>query len=362
MSVALLAAMATALAAQAGSSAAVGPTVATSCSAVEGAGKERFPAYLEDSFAQLKDEVPKLHGLRFEASAVTDAGDGVLGQTGEAIAVMMPRVPNLLANEDLSQVTVPMPFTVDELRTASSGAGAVPNGGRGNRGAPPPSVDPRKLEGKELEQAIHDMLMLHAQHVNFGYRIEPKPDAKLGTVLDESRTNVRGEAIQVDPTNPNNPHAAGFGNAWLMFVPANQRESRFRYLGRQKMDGHETVVVAFAQVPEKVGLPGRIVVGGNDCRFYSQGVAWIDAAAAQIVRLQTDLLTPVPAVGMKRLRSEIDFNTVNIARANLTLWMPKSVEVSWESTDQAGAELHKYSKYRLFRATSRVVMPDEAKP
>ena len=42
---------------------------------------------------------------------------------------------------------------------------------------------------------------------------------------------------------------------------------------------------------------------------------------------------------------------------NYTLWLPDDVEIRWVSRDQAGAERHKYSDYRLFGATSRIVLP-----
>ena len=75
--------------------------------------------------------------------------------------------------------------------------------------------------------------------------------------------------------------------------------------------------------------------------------------------LQTDLLAPLTEFHEKKLRSEIEFGEVKITARNLTLWMPSKVEISWEMDNQAGAELHKYSDYRLFGSTSRLLIPDE---
>jgi hypothetical protein len=84
---------------------------------------------------------------------------------------------------------------------------------------------------------------------------------------------------------------------------------------------------------------------------------WIDDSIFQIVRIQTDLLAPLTDLNVSKLNSEVSFGEVRIAERNLTLWMPDDVEIRWLLKDQAGAERHKYSDYRLFGATSRIVLP-----
>jgi hypothetical protein len=142
-----------------------------------------------------------------------------------------------------------------------------------------------------------------------------------------------------------------------MFQPENLKESRFRYLGRQKVGKHETLVVAFAQSPEWVSLPGQISMGSVSCRYFMQGVVWIDQSIFQIVRLETDLQAAVPELHLTRLRSEVSFSEIRIAERNLSLWMPSVVTISWETKEQAAMELHRYSNYKLFTATSRIVLP-----
>ena len=77
-----------------------------------------------------------------------------------------------------------------------------------------------------------------------------------------------------------------------------------------------------------------------------------------MIRLQTDLLAPLIGVHERKFRSEIDFSEVRIPARNLTLWMPNRVELNWEIDTEAGAELHRYSDWRLFGSTSRILIPD----
>ena len=84
----------------------------------------------------------------------------------------------------------------------------------------------------------------------------------------------------------------------------------------------------------------------------------VSPSSFEIVRLETDLLSPLPGVHLTRLRSELRFSEVKIPTRNLILWMPSDVKISWQGKDAAGVELHHYSNYRLFAATSRIILPD----
>ena len=69
-------------------------------------------------------------------------------------------------------------------------------------------------------------------------------------VLEEYRTDMDGKAID----NARMPHppmlTSRFISNALIFHPQNQAASRFRYFGRQMLEGRETEVVGFAQIPE----------------------------------------------------------------------------------------------------------------
>ena len=165
--------------------------------------------------------------------------------------------------------------------------------------------------------------------MTFSYRIQSNPDAASGPRLREFRTNEQNETILTASTNAGNPRGVGFGSAWLMFEPANLNQFRFRYLGRQKIGKHETVVFAFAQIPERAMMPTRISVGETTCYFFVQGVVWIDPTIFQMIRLQTDLLAPLIGVHERRFDLRSISARVRIPGRNLTLWMP----------NRSGAEL-----------------------
>ncbi len=340
------------------------PESASACGAGAGAfvatvgSQVRPPSFMKDSFAQLKAEVPELRGLRFEARQGSDFFDGadesatILAQTGETLLAMLPRVPHLIAKEELTQVAVPLPYTVGEGRQSAS-----LGGGRRGGAVMGYSSSERGLEGDELRRAMDTLLANSGHPALFGYRIQSDQDPKLGFILNEYRTNGKNE--ELDRTHPEQggPKGIGFGNAWMMFLPQNQEQARFRYLGRQKLGKVETFVVAFAQVPEHVRLPGQISIGGTNCRYYSQGIVWIDQSNFQVMRLHSDLLQALPDIHLVTLRSELTIGEIRIPEKNLSLWMPKDVVLSWQTTEQSAEERHRYSNYRLLTATSRIILP-----
>ena len=334
-----------------------GPAACGVATVDHGKGDSHFPSYLEDSFAQLKAAVPALRNLKFEAHPPTieheDESDAILVQTGAIISAMLPRVPNLIAREDLSQVAVPMPYTVNQFQQTSMGGGS-----RRNAQAQLSPIPSPGLEGEELHKALQSMLASSKNRVTFTYRIRSDPDPTYGTLLNESRVNAQNESVEISDSRPGHPRSVGFGSAWLMFTPNEQQHSRFRYLGQEKIGNRDTYVLAFAQLPDRVTLPSQVLMQNLSCPYFMQGVIWIDQSLFQIVGLQTDLLYPIPGLRLKRLRSELHFSEIHIPERNLTLWMPSDVEISWETKDTASAELHRYSNYRIFGATSRIILPD----
>jgi hypothetical protein len=86
-----------------------------------------------------------------------------------------------------------------------------------------------------------------------------------------------------------------------------------------------------------------------------QGVAWIDQESYKIVRIGTDLLAPLPNIKLLQATSTVNFSVVEIPKFTESLWLPKSVELTWDLGGNRLGELHRYSKYRLFAATSRII-------
>lgn len=152
------------------------------------------------------------------------------------------------------------------------------------------------------------------------------------------------------------PMSQGFAASWLHFYPPNRKRATYRYLGEQKRDGHRTLVLAFAQKPASVILPAIFRYRDKTAPMFLQGIAWIDPSDFRILRLRTDLLSPIPEVSLHRLTTDTQFALTRIEEVPSPLQLPGQVTVTTAVAGSTIREIHEYSEYRLFRAHSRLVL------
>ncbi len=154
---------------------------------------------------------------------------------------------------------------------------------------------------------------------------------------------------------------SGFASASLFFHPTYQSQSAFRYLGRQKVNGRDTYVIAFAQQPGKARFCGSFKIGDTDRTTFSQGLAWVDSESYEITRLRTDLLVPLSEVNLERETTEIDFWPVPFEVIGKQLSLPRHVTVTVDWNGRHLRNEHRYSEYKLFHveATEKPGKPKE---
>jgi hypothetical protein len=308
--------------------------------------------YMTCSLPELQRIVPALQGLKPDKGQ--QSLQSILKQTGEVIEAQLPKMPDLIAKESVAQA---------DVRDAKSpGAGAFHN--TGGRGFPQTGSLLQQyslqfgMDEKQLEQSLHLTLVTETPWKDFDYLIVIHRANDGTQVLEESRTDMKSSNGKRLKREQKILHGTGFEYLWLLLGGANFAESDYRLLGQQKMYGHETYVVGFAQSPARVKLPGQITLSGQTYPLLYQGVAWIDETTFKIVRLRTDLLAPLPAIQLERFSADLRFEQVDIPGLNLAFWLPWQVELIWTQAGQMSGELHLYSKYSMSHATARILPPD----
>ena len=79
-----------------------------------------------------------------------------------------------------------------------------------------------------------------------------------------------------------------------------------------------------------------------------RGRAWIAADSYQIVRMETDLVAPIPQIRLVSDHTLVDYGPVHFKRGNVEMWLPQSAELY---SDWRGKRMHRrlsYSNYLLF--------------
>jgi tetratricopeptide (TPR) repeat protein len=187
------------------------------------------------------------------------------------------------------------------------------------------------------------------------------PAAEWGPGFDEYRADLLG--IQALPQGLQDGFmlTSGFASASLLFHPKYQSQTAFRYLGRQKVNGRDTYVIAFAQQPGKARLNGAFKSGQISMTTFSQGLAWIDSQSYQITRLRTDLLKPLPEINLERETTEIAFGEVHFKGIAEGFWLPQQVTVAVDWNGKHFRNEHRYSEFKVFNveATQKIRKPRE---
>jgi hypothetical protein len=217
------------------------------------------------------------------------------------------------------------------------------------------------VEQIHQERLGHEGKAFAGQDYKYRY-LALTPEEKWGPSLDELRADMKGHKTTQLGLSDNAMLTSGFISAPLVFHPAYQQGSSFRLMGRQKLDGRMTYVIAYAQQPEKSTLSGSFVYGGNVLPTYSQGLAWVDATNHQIIRLTSDLLNPLPQVRLDKQTTVINYQEVGFKQLPRKFWLPNAVTVTLDWNQRVYRNNHSYSDFILSQvdSTERIAKPKDA--
>jgi tetratricopeptide (TPR) repeat protein len=79
-----------------------------------------------------------------------------------------------------------------------------------------------------------------------------------------------------------------------------------------------------------------------------KGRAWIAADTYQIVRMETDLMKPVPQIRLVAEHTAIEYASVNFVEGNVKLWLPQTAEVYFDWNRKRVHRRHTFRNYMLF--------------
>ncbi|HET6177783.1 MAG TPA: hypothetical protein VFE61_12670 [Candidatus Sulfotelmatobacter sp.] len=185
----------------------------------------------------------------------------------------------------------------------------------------------------------------------------------LSDSTEEYRVDAKGNRVEPGGVDYGYAVTSGFAFECLDFLPSNQPDSTFRFLGTEPMQGRRTYVVAFAQRvghatnTNFVNLTGMGVVAPA----WVQGIAWIDQQSFQILRMRTDLLQPLFPNALPtweyQQTTEITLAETRLLDVPYTLWLPTEVNVRISFHGIGFHNKHRYRNFQRFRVSSRILTP-----
>jgi hypothetical protein len=167
--------------------------------------------------------------------------------------------------------------------------------------------------------------------------------------LTESRLAVH--AAKADKKNRSMLVSNGFATLFLVFHPFYANSFEFRALDDEVVDGHHLSRVAFRHV-RGTRTPAALALRGREYPLELSGTAWIDPETAVIAKISAGIDNTMEDVGLKTLRSEVEFAPVPFHDLHRDYWFPLRATVDVETPRQHWRNTHHFSNYKRFSVST----------
>jgi len=136
----------------------------------------------------------------------------------------------------------------------------------------------------------------------------------------------------------------------LLFHPYYAPNYEMTCEGLARSNGRLAWQVHFRQRPDKPNELKTYQFGINGASYSVglKGRAWISADSYQIVRMETDLVAPMPQIQLLAEHTAIEYGPVKFREGDVNLWLPQSAEVYFAWRGRQVHRRHTFDNYMLF--------------
>ena len=165
-----------------------------------------------------------------------------------------------------------------------------------------------------------------------------------GSVLiDEYHTDTKPQG-----GNPGGIGSTGFVALALLFHPDIQDQFDFDCEGQGEWRGQPSWLVHFIQRHDRPNHMQSFSAGGRSYRVDLKGRAWISTDTYHIVHIEADMVHPVRELGLLSEHQVVQYGPVPFAKKNVTLWLPKNVEIYFDFGKRRYYRQYNFNDYMLF--------------
>ena len=193
-------------------------------------------------------------------------------------------------------------------------------------------------------QAIDPTGGWHSSEVrDFNYVVMVKRTSMDVFLMDEYRNGSS------DPEQfPAHIATQGMPAIALLFHPVLASDYTFTCEGLGGWEGRSAWQVHYVQKPDR---PSRILsysAGGKYSSLPLKGRAWIDPGTFHVLRIETELVKPLPEVGLTVDHVAISYQPVEFPSRAQELWLPKIVDLYVERQGRRYYRRHTFKDFQLF--------------
>jgi hypothetical protein len=144
----------------------------------------------------------------------------------------------------------------------------------------------------------------------------------------------------------------GFATLFLVFHPYYAAGFNFTDGGEETVNGRTLAKIHFQHIPG-TRTPAALAVGGREFPLDLTGLAWIDIETGIITRIAAGIDTGMEDVGLRTLRSDVQYSPITFHNPPDTYWLPSEVTIEVETKHQHWRNTHRFSDYKKFSVNTK---------
>ncbi|HEY3974952.1 MAG TPA: tetratricopeptide repeat protein [Candidatus Sulfotelmatobacter sp.] len=147
---------------------------------------------------------------------------------------------------------------------------------------------------------------------------------------------------------PDQISSTGFATFALVFHPYMRGDFEMSCEGLGDWHGQASWLVHFRQRADRPNHMHSYNVGSVTHPVALKGRAWITADKFQIVRMEADLVNPMPEIELLTEHQVVEYGPVPFPKKNTSLWLPKSAEIYFDFRKHRYYRRHSFDHYMLY--------------
>ena len=170
--------------------------------------------------------------------------------------------------------------------------------------------------------------------------------------LNESRLEMQDGKVK-KAKNQSTPLliSNGFATLFWIFHPYYAGSFRFSLLGEDTIRDQRFTKVRFEHI-RNMRSGAALAVRGREYPLDLSGTAWINPQTGVIARITAGVDRGTEDIGMKALRSEVEFAPVRFGGVESAYWFPAQAQVEVETQHQHWRNTHTFSDYKKFSVST----------
>jgi|SRR5579859_3777949 len=151
---------------------------------------------------------------------------------------------------------------------------------------------------------------------------------------------------------PDHIASTGFAALALVFHPHMRDNFAMSCEGLGDWRGQPSWLVRFQQRDDRPNTMQSYKVGNKIFPVKMKGRAWITADKFQIVRIEAEMVSPMPEIRLLSEHQVVEYGPIPFQKKSISLWLPKTAEIYFDFRGHRFYRRHSFDHYMLFATDS----------